>query len=438
MTSRPTMFALATPPLPCPAAMLRVSGPDVPALVRLFGDVVWQRNCVRGTIALPVGQVPCVLWMMPAPQSLTGEHTLEVMVPGHPEILRDLEQRLRQAGCRDAEPGRFTRMAVEAGKLSLVQAEATLALVTSTDEVSRRRALADLSGESARRLRELADRLRALSARYEISFDFSEEEHATAQEDSLAGDLHALLSELRGFVGREQNQPRQEIPVVALFGPPNAGKSSLFNALAGSQRALVSETPGTTRDPVETPAVFEGRACTLLDLSGVGAGDADHGRFAPVARQRALAADVLLLLCAPGQADACAHEFTLLTRQDPALRSRALWLQTMSDLQAQDPNPIGLPQHAVSVASAHGLSALREQLGARLGELADRGSTSRLRLKANAALTRLEAAVADPHAPPEAVAADVRRALTLLDEALLRDAPGDVLELIFARFCIGK
>ncbi|MCC7510461.1 MAG: 50S ribosome-binding GTPase [Planctomycetes bacterium] len=433
-----TIFALATPASASAAALLRIAGSQARVLAQKFCGSDWKRRCVQGSIRLPIGTVPCIAWLMPAPHTLTGRDTLEILVPGNVEIVRDLERLLRECGCHDAEPGAFTRLAVEAGKLSLAQAEATLALVTSSDEVSRRRALADLGGESARRLTDLAARLRTLSARYEMSFDFSEEEHALAQEDRLSGDLRALLADLRAFVGREGSQPRREFPSVALFGPPNAGKSSLFNALVGQRRALVSATPGTTRDAIEADAVFDGCACKLLDLSGVGAGDADLGRYAPQARQRALAADVLLVLCAPGQAADCAHEFTALTRQDAALRSRALWVQTMSDLAAQEANPCGLPQYAVSAASGQGLAALREQLGVRLGELATGGSTSLLRLNATAALTMLEVAAADPLAPTEAVAADVRRALTLLDQALLNDAPGDVLDLIFSRFCIGK
>lgn len=439
MTSRQTMFALATPPMACLAAMLRVSGPDAPALAPIFTNRKWQRCCARGSIDLPVGPVPCIVWMLPAPNTLTGEDTLEVLVPGHLEIVRDLEQRLRDAGCRDAEPGRFTRLSVEAGKLSLTQAEATLALVTASDDESRRRALADLTGESARRMAALTEELREVSARFEMSFDFSEEEHAPADEDRLFHDVRLLTAELRDLLGSEQSRVQREVPTIALFGPPNAGKSSLFNALAQQTRSLVSDTPGTTRDAVETSVMFGRNRCTLVDLCGVGERDADSGRFSESARQRAVTSDVLLLVCAPGQVADCARELTVLAGRDSALPSRTFWVHSMADLGGESPaNPCGLPEQRVSAASGAGVSDLQFRLAMRLAERATGGATSLLRRKAREALDLLTAANAEPAVPPEVAASDVRRALALLDQALLSQAPGEVLDLIFSRFCIGK
>lgn len=429
-----TVFALATPSLPGRAAMVRISGPLAPAIL----DTPWMRRSLHTTLQLGVGPVPCIAWQLPAPRTLTGQDLLELYVPGNPEIVRELLDWLATKGCREAEPGEFTRLAVLSGKMSLNAAQATLALVMASDEAARRNALSDLQGQTARTLREATERLRALSARFEMTFDFSEEEHAHPEQDRLAADLRCLQTTLEQLVGEEQSRTRPDTPTVALFGPPNAGKSSLFNALLRQPHALVSALPGTTRDAVERPATFGDSGCVLIDLSGVGQGDTDAGRFAGASRQQAVAADLLLVLSAPGQGPVCAREFLRLTGQDPTLRARAIWVHSMSDLAAQPPNPCGIPEFSVSVASGRGLEELRVAIRERLAEIATGGIETLMRTRMRGAMAALHRALSDPHTPPEAVAADVRRALVLLDEALMSDAPGDVLDLIFSRFCIGK
>lgn len=412
--------------------MFRVSGSSTAGIAAALLGAEWSRCSLRATVSLAVGDVPCLAWLLPAPRTLTGADTLELIVPGHPEILRDLEQRLRDLGCHDAEPGEFTRRAVEAGKVDLSRAEATLALVTASGEVARRQALADLAGESARCVAALTQRLRAVSARYEMSFDFSEEEHAEAEEQRLHSDLLAIVDELRRFIGSEALKPRRELPEVGLFGPPNAGKSSLFNALVQERRSLVSEHPGTTRDAVRRRLSIDGREAMLIDLSGVGEADADRGRFAQTTRSQAIAADVLVVLAAPGGEEESRRELDALARLDPSVRSRALWVLSKGDLRAFSGAGV-----VVSAASGAGVSELRQLLAERLAEVAGGGVTSLLRRNAARALQVLEEA-AQPNTPPEAAAGEVRRALTLLDEGLLSEAPGEVLDFIFSRFCIGK
>jgi tRNA modification GTPase len=333
-----------------------------------------------------------------------------------------------------AEAGEFTRQALDNGKLTPAQAQGTLALVTAADSVQRRQAMAELSGQAAAELSGIAEDLRRVAARYEMLFDFGEEEHAEVEEASLRSGLGVVLAKLAAFCGERPERPAHSQPVVALFGPPNAGKSSLFNALLGCPRSLVSAVPGTTRDPVEAPAIIEGRDALLCDLSGVGELDADAGRFADIARSRALAADLLLVLAAPGQEEETSREFAALAERDPDLPGRALHVRTMSDLG----HGAQATSIAVSAISGGGLNELRAQVAKRLLNLSIGSTPSLLRLRAEQAHAALAAAVADKSAPPEATAREVRHVLTLLDEALLARAPGDVLELIFSRFCIGK
>jgi tRNA modification GTPase len=428
------IFALATPPGAGLAALVRVSGDGVPGLAALLGVTPWRRGAFELGLDLPVGRAPCLAWAMPAPRTLTGEHTLELIVPGNRHVLQDLEQRLHGLGAREAEPGEFTRRALQAGNLDLSRAEATLALINAQDEATRRQALSDLSGESADRVAELAESLRALGARYEMLFDFSEEEHAEPVEHALRADLAAVTADLREFAGTRPADTSRHAPVVALFGPPNAGKSSLFNALLGVPRSTVSEHPGTTRDPVAQPCTFGPHAAELVDLSGVGESDADLGRFAGRAGSVAANADLLLALEPPGDSDARAR-FEQLCRQDPGLRARAIRVFTKSDLGAT-PVASDLESCAVSAVSGAGLDELRRRVEARLKEIAVGGVTSRLRGACRDALELL--AAVDDDTPPEAAAGEVRRALTALDQGLLHDAPGDVLDHIFSRFCIGK
>lgn len=431
----PTIFALATPAYPSPVALIRVSGPLVPRLCgELFGI-----PCRRGSHSVDLktapGVVPAQLWVLPAPRTLTGDDTLEVLVPGNLEIVRELEELLRRHRCRDAEPGEFTRRALDAGKLDLSKAEAVLRLVNAGDEAARKQAVNDMAGDTAAQLRALAENLRAVSARFEMLFDFGEEEHADAEEPRLRSDLDSVRHDLRQLVSAGEMHPHRDRPVVALFGPPNAGKSTLFNALLGKPRALVSDTPGTTRDPVESEWRAGSHDALLVDLSGVGHADADRGRFAETARERALEADVLLVLDAPAQD--VAAEFRELERRDASVRARAIWVHTKTDIErpALD-NPPGIEGTAVSALSGGGLEELRSRVVSRLAELASGGATSLMHMRGREALSALEDISADM--PFEGAAGEVRHALRLLDEALVSEAPGEVLDLIFSRFCIGK
>jgi tRNA modification GTPase len=447
ISHRNTIFALATPAHPSPVALLRISGPQTAAVTLALCGAPMRRASIECEIALPVGRVPAGAWILPGPHTLTGEDTLELRVPGNPTIVRQLEQRLIELGCRFADPGEFTRRALDAAKLDLSKAEAVLSLINAVTEAARRQAVADLSGHTAAAVGALAERLRAISARFEMSFDFSEEEHVEVEHHRLLGDLADVTRELSEVVDGGEMPPLRERPVIAVFGPPNAGKSSLFNALVGTPRALVSEVPGTTRDPVEAPCAFGTHDATLVDLSGVGKLDADRGRFAETARARALQADVVLVLEAPGQSNEALLGFRELESRDPGVRTRSLRVITMADVRPQhaasgdspaspfDGGLSSLDAVFVSAISGGGLEELRARIAARLDLLASGGATSLLRLRTHEALKLLQI---EPAAPPEVIASDVRRALVLLDQALLSEVPGEVLDLIFSRFCIGK
>lgn len=430
-----TIFALATSLQPSPVALMRISGAACASLAHELLGAEFHAGTLDASIDTSLGRTPCRAWIFKAPRTLTGEDMLELRIPGSPRLEAALEARLRELGARHAQPGEFTRRALEAGKLDLSRAQSVSALINAQSETERRQAMADLAGASARELAALAEQLRALSASYEVAFDFSEDEPEAAPFEKLKARLLQLRASLAAFCAASAFRPRRDIPVVALFGPPNAGKSSLFNALLGRRRALVSELPGTTRDPVRAQLELNGLRCEVRDLSGVGAQDADVGRFAEVARSEAAQADLLLLVCAPTQAPELHREFAALCATNADLPARTLWISTMSDRARTEPQP-AFQQIIVSAHTGAGLELLRGTIAARLAAMATGAATSWLRVKACEALDLLGEEVLG--APPEALAGIVRRALVLLDEALVSQAPGEVLDLIFSRFCIGK
>jgi len=434
MAPTDTIFAAATPAAASVAALVRVSGGLCAEIAGALG-VSWARQTLRATLP---GGTPCMLLCSPSPASYTGEDTLEIVLPGNPWLLRTAAAWLNSHGCRAAQPGEFTRRALGHGRINPSQATATLALVNAQSEADHRAALAELSGHLARQTAALADRLRKVSARHEMLFDFSEEEHAHAEETRLLEDLTELTRLLQDLCGQPRHAAPRAEPVVALFGPPNAGKSSLFNALVGSARALVSPLPGTTRDAVRATIVLQSRPATLVDLSGVGEHDSDQGRFAETARDLALQADVLLVLAAPGQANEALAQYNLIAAGDADLSPRALFVDSMGDLQPPAQVTVPLPRFSVSAASGAGMDALRAELAARVLRASVGGVTSLLRDRIAEAAAVLNAALADDAMPGEARAREVRHALTLLDQGLLAEAPGDVLDYIFGQFCIGK
>lgn len=433
-----TIYALATPPQPAPVAWIRVSGPACAALARSLG-LTWENATAAATLDTGPGPLPLRLWMARAPHTYTGQDSLELALPGNPLLVAAVERWLAARGLRPAVAGEFTRRALEAGKLDLSRAEAVHALINAQTDAQRREALGDLRGDFARALSALAEALRALSASYEVAFDFSEDEIETPPFAALAQRLLRISEELTRLGSAPHARPRRAMPQVALFGAPNAGKSSLFNALLGRRRSLVSEVPGTTRDPVSAAARFGDITAELVDLSGVGSADSDCGRFAQRARDAARQADILLLLCAPGQAPELQTELEILSRDDPGVPARCLWVWTKADLTPGSAM-LQAPMEclAVSARTGAGLPALARAIEARLAA-AGAAPHSTLREGARRAQeTLFRAAQGVSQDAPEATAALVRRALRDLDEALLQHAPGEVLDFIFTRFCIGK
>ena len=289
MDSR-TIVAPMTPAGVSAVAAVRVSGPEVRDVVRaLFGDAalatIKPREVRLGTARYPrpadAGQGECltaapaidslVYVFFEGPNSYTGEDVLELYPHGNPLIVRELIRAIREVGgVRLAEPGEFTRRAFLNGKMDLAQAESVADVIHSANLSELRNAHRLLGGALSKRVVSLAEQVKDISARLELDVDFAEEEadpDYAAWGDKIAAIRSNVVAMLKSFKGAAVRR----LPLVVLYGAPNAGKSSLANALLGEERILVSDIPGTTRDFVEVRLFLDGGEIRLVDTAGIAA-----------------------------------------------------------------------------------------------------------------------------------------------------------------------
>lgn len=431
-----TIFALSSGALPAAIAVVRISGPKAFAALRALGaaDGPPRRAALRRLIDPDSGRMldEALVLRFPGPNSATGEDLAELHAHGGPAVVAALLDTLgRQPGLRAADPGEFTRRAFHNGRLDLAQVEGLADLIDAETEAQRRQALDQMQGRLSALFEGWRDRLMRALAYMEADLDFSDEE--------LPGDL---LADIRPAVEQLIQAMRQHLADagraervregyrVVLLGPPNAGKSSLLNALAQAEEAIVSPTPGTTRDVLKVRLSLAGLPVTLIDTAGLrAAGGAIEAEGTNRARRAAAAADLILLVEAadlPPWPEAAAFE-----------AGRCLRLYNKADLGGAVP-PGAL---AVSAVTGEGLAALLARLTERLAEQApaqDQVLLTRARHRA-----ALEAAVA--HLERFAgqgdlvlAAEDLRLAVRALGRVTGRVDVEDLLDIIFADFCIGK
>ncbi len=428
-----TIYAAATAPGRAAVAVVRVSGPHARSVVRrLTGRAAPRpRMASLRTLRAEDGLVldeALVLWL-PGPGSYTGEDSAEFHLHGGPAVVGGVLEALGAQGLRLAEPGEFTRRAFENGKLDLAQAEGVADLIEAETLAQRRQALDQLGGRlSSAQAAWRAALIEALSV-FEAAVDFPDEEipadvaaRARPVLDQLIADLAAAVS------GAERGERVREGYRIALIGKPNAGKSTLLNALARREAAIVTATPGTTRDIIEVPLVLAGYKVLLADTAGLRE-TADEIEAEGVRRARAWAAeaDLRIWLVDGAETDA----------PPPEIEAQDLRLATKRDL-AEPANGFATPFTAKSPTDLAWLeSTLAERVVAALGGHEPPAATrQRHRALLSEALARLESARAAEE--PELAAEDVRLAARALDRVTGRISPDDVLDRVFSTFCIGK
>ena len=427
------IFGLASGAGRAAVAVIRVSGGETAGLLEaLCGGLPSPRRASlrrlrHGDVVLDQA---LVLWL-PGPGSYTGEDSAELQLHGGPAVVAAVAQALVTLGARPAEPGEFTRRAFLNGKLDLTAAEGIADLIDAETEAQRRQALRQAEGGLTERHALWAARLTRMLARQEAFIEFEDEDLPADLDAQVAADASLLREEMVALLADgARGEKLREGLTIAILGAPNAGKSSLLNALAGREAAIVSARAGTTRDVVEVRMILAGVPVTLADTAGLrDAVDEIEAEGVRRALLRAEAADLRVLVFA---ADADPDAATL------ALGGAdALLVVNKADLGGS-----GLEGAvAVSAMTGQGLDGLRRRLEAVATERAGLSDTAALtRPRHRAALgeavewlERLPAA-----GLPELRAEALRNALRGLSRLTGRVDVEQVLDLVFGEFCIGK
>lgn len=442
--ARDTIFALSTGRPPAAIAIVRISGAAAGrALKRLAGRIPAPRVATFAPLRRADGAVidEAVLLYFPQPNSATGEDVAELQVHGSRAVLTAIVEELaRIDGLRPAEAGEFTRRAFENGKLDLTEAEGLDDLIHADTEAQRRQALRQLKGLLGQRAEDWRQRIIEAAALVEAGIDFADE--GDVPDDPLApvregiGRLRAEIEE--ALAASRHGERLRDGLVVAIAGPPNAGKSTLLNCLARREAAIVSPHAGTTRDVIEVDLDLGGYPVVLLDTAGIReTSDPVEVEGVRRARDRAGQADLVLWLTEP-MADQAAPE---------QIGDSPLWrVTTKIDLiqAATRLSPVeGPPRFEVSATNGDGIAALTAALarfasdyfGSGEPSLVTRARQRRLLETSVAALARAEAV---GPGDVEILAEELRVASHALGRLVGRIDVEDILDKIFKEFCIGK
>jgi len=443
-----TIAAVATAPGTGGVGVLRVSGAQAAAIAQAFlGRAPRPRHAHYAAFRDGVGAVVdrgLLLWF-PAPHSYTGEDVVELQIHGSPIALRMLLARVVELGARHARPGEFSERAFLNGKLDLAQAEAIADLIASGSEAAARAAVRSLDGEFSRQVHGLTEGVVRLRVWIEAAIDFPEEEIDFLAAPQLANDLAALRTHLVDLLAAARRGVRLADGLhVVIVGRPNVGKSSLLNALAASDRAIVTDIAGTTRDVLRETIDLDGIAITLVDTAGLReAGDVVEREGIRRARAELERADLAVLVC-DDDANAAA-DFALLAElpHDVArivVHNKIDLADTPSRIEARsDATHVWL-----SACNREGLDLLVAELKRRAGSDEPAQGTFSARARHVAALERAgeHLAVAEDaltlHRAGEIAAEELRQVQHALGEITGEFSSDDLLGEIFGSFCIGK
>ncbi|MGJ3231653.1 MAG: tRNA uridine-5-carboxymethylaminomethyl(34) synthesis GTPase MnmE [Oceanicaulis sp.] len=439
-----TIFALASAPGRAGVAVMRVSGPSAgAALDELAGSPrpPARAAALRRFKAADGGEIDrgLALWF-PAPASFTGEDCAEFHVHGGPAVIAALAETLSGLGLRPAEPGEFTRRAFEHGKMDLTEAEGLADLIDAETEGQRVQALAQMTGALRTLYEGWRETLITVLAALEGEIDFPDEDDVPERLSQTAGaPLDALVSGLSEHLDDDRRGERvRDGFTVALIGAPNAGKSSLLNALARREAAIVTEIPGTTRDVVEVRLVLGGFPVILADTAGLREA-ADIVEAEGVKRALARADDADLRLGVVDVSRETSPPVVDRLRPGDALVLNKIDLAAPQRLAV----PEGVTQLEIAAKTGAGLAALETWLGATVAERLSRReapalSRARHRQAVERALGHLQAARTRLLDAPELAAAEVHLALRALESLTGRIDVEEVLDRVFSQFCIGK
>ena len=457
-----TIVALSTAPGRSALAIVRLCGPTAFALAERL-VTPWPIQARRAELCRVhdpndhslIDQ--CIVSAFPRPRSYTGDDTVEFSTHGGNAVSEALAGVLIHMGAREAQPGEFTRRAVLNGKLDLIQAEAIGDLIDATSDTMRRVVLHQLDGGLSRRIEDLRTALIDLEAVLAYDIDFPEEDHGPIDRMHVSERAEIVQRTLQGLLEtRSTTELIQEGALVVIAGRPNVGKSSLFNAIVGESRAIVTDIPGTTRDAIEVRVQFNVWPLRLVDTAGLRQTDELVERLGIEVSERYLKGAHVILACDDGADE--------LHRTIEAIRSvgsaPVIAVLTKADRLANpDPNeavttsadsatPFGTAPIRVSAYTHEGLAELgnciERELEARYGAIpVTRPALTRARQQVAIEKASIELAAFQQHweradLPASIAAVHIRSAVSGLDELIGAVDTEDVLTRLFATFCVGK
>ena len=423
-----TIFALASGRPPAAIGIIRISGPLAHAATeRMAGPLPPARAAALRAFRHPAsGELldEGLLLRFDGPASSTGEDLVELHCHGGRAIVDALLGALGSIDdLREAKPGEFTRRAFENGRIDLTEAEGLADLIEADTETQRKAALALAEGGLRRQIEQWQQQLLQLSARAEAAIDYAEEDE-TGVDDALSSDCGAFASTLEAWLEKPRIEPLKDGVRVVAAGPPNAGKSSLVNAIAGQERAIVTDVPGTTRDHIEVPLLLGGIPVLLTDTAGLRDAVDPVERIGVERAQNLLdRADILLWLGAPGEAPDHPRLIRLHPRCDQPGREVA------------PPETL-----AVSSTTGEGMDELVEQVTQLARTLLPAEDALALNRRQAAHIAEAATALRHAHKADDLVivAEDLRAARSAFDRLTGRAGMEDVLDALFGRFCLGK
>jgi tRNA modification GTPase len=453
-----TIVAISTPPGRGGIGVLRLSGPGAASIAAQLVSLRQPLEHGRARLADVLdktGNDPSladegridealVTWFA-APNSYTAEDVVEIAAHGSPVVLDLLLRRALDLGARLAEAGEFTQRAFLAGKIDLTQAEAVRDLIEAQTLAQARQAASQMGGSLSRRVAPVKQALVELIALLEAGIDFAEDDVDVASEAEIARRIDGLTPALKSL---EASFGRGRIVhdglTLAIVGRPNVGKSSLFNRLVERERAIVTATPGTTRDPVTERISLDGIPLELVDTAGLREGREEAEQLG-IARSREALADAALVLVVVDATEPLNEEEQRLLKA--VLGRPALVAVNKSDLAgaaAAVEDIGGIPGLRTSALTGEGIPALRDRILA----LATGGASPEpgmlTNLRQHQSITTALAALSDAaqanrnSIPHEMILLDLYRALWALDSLTGQTTSDDILNLIFSTFCIGK
>ncbi len=454
---------------PSAIGVVRISGPDCFAAcgrvfrsARPFGELE-ARRMVLGEFLDREGRVldRGLAVRFPGPRSYTGEDSAEFHCHGSPVVLREVLAALFAAGARQAGPGEFTKRAFLNGRLDLTQAEAVIDLIDAETAAAARNAAAQLDGGLRRALEPIQEALLDITSRFYAVVDYPDEDIQDAGPEEIAAALRQAGDALTALLSTcKRGKVLKRGVRTAIVGLPNAGKSSLLNALAGYERAIVTDIPGTTRDTVEESVLCGGVLLRLIDTAGLRETEDQVEKLGVERSRRAMEEAELILLVRDGAVEVCPENKghweaeALLLNQVARTGKPWLCVESKCDLTGPHAFSIGLIQKdannpaaclCVSSVTGQGLDRLEEAVAALFpaGDPGEAGSlltdqrqeeaADRARAAVRRALEALENGLT-----PDAALTDAEEALDAIGELTGRTAKEEIVERIFSRFCVGK